>query len=173
MITPMTMQDGLNDFLQNNVASKFLLKTVDRDGNESLRNPQIIRSGWAMPRSIDEDNNSDEVFPYIMPRIEKIEHVKNQRHSIVTMLIIFGVYDPGVYDEENHLFVNDGSGYRDFWNLVEATRQALFSQNTIDNKYRVHDDFYEAEMLNVQEYPYWQGFCKVKLDVLFPVPKLD
>lgn len=172
MITPMSMQDGINDFLQKYVASNGKLKAIDRDGVETYRNPQVIRSGWILPKSIDEDNTTDEEFPYIMTRIDKIEHVKGARESVVTMLILFGVYDPGVYDSEGNL-VDDGSGYRDFWNLVEVTRQAIFVQHTIDNKYRVVEDFFEAEMLSIQEYPYWQGYCKVKWHVVFPTPKLD
>jgi hypothetical protein len=166
------MQDGLNDFLEQQVASLQKLKAVDRNGAESFKTPQVVRSGWILPHSADEDNATEEDFPFIMTRIEKIEHEKGARQSVVTMLIIFGVYDPGVYDENGKL-VDDGSGYRDFWNLLEATRQTIFLQHIIDNKYRVHDDFYEATMLDEQGYPYWQGYCRLKFDVMFVAPKLD
>lgn len=172
MITPMTMQDALNAFLEREVAARHRLKAVDRQGKETLRNPQIIKSGWVLPKSVDGDGKDEEEFPYIMPRISKVENVKGSRESVVTMMIFFGVYDPGVYDGGGKL-VDDGSGYRDFWNLVEATRQALFQQMTIDNRYRAIDDFFEAEMLYEQVYPYWEGYCKTKWHVVFPTPKLD
>jgi hypothetical protein len=69
--------------------------------------------------------------------------------------------------------VDDGSGYRDVWNMIETTRQALFIQRVIDKKFRIVDDFFEAEMLDEQEYPYWEGYCRVKFQVMFPLPKLD
>ena len=170
MITPMDLQDGINDFLDREVASKYMLKTIGRDGSESLRHPQIIRSGWVLPKSVDE-KNSESVFPYITTRIERIENVKSGMETIVTILIIFGVYDPGVYDDDGKL-VDDGSGYRSFWNLIETTRQAIFINHTIDNKYRVVIDFFEAEMLDEQSYPYWEGLCKTKWHVMFPTTKL-
>lgn len=172
MITPMTMQDGINDFLLIEVVPKYSLKAVDRNGTESFKNPQIIRSGWVLPRSVDEDSTEDEIFPYIATRIERIDNIKGSRESVVTLMILFGVYDPGTYDNEGKL-IDDGSGYRDFWNLVETTRIAIFGQHTIDKKYRVVEDFFEASMMNEQEYPYWQGYCKVKFHVVLPVPAIN
>lgn len=168
MITIVTMHDAVCDFLEAEVASKFQLKTADRHGKESFRKPQVIRSGWILPG----ENSQEEVFPFIIPRIDKAENIKGERTSVVTVEIYFGVYGPGTYDEEGNI-VDDGSGYRDFWNLVETTRQALFSTLTIDNRYRLADDFFEASIISDQIYPYWEGYCLTKWYVLFPVPPLD
>ena len=167
MITPLTMHDSVCDFLEKEVAARFNLKAVDRGGTESRKHPQVIRSGWILPKSIDEDSVEAEEFPFIMPRILKVENPHGTRESVVTLIILYGVYDPGTYDEDGVL-INDGSGYRDLWNLIETTRQALWRQLTLDNKYRVVDNFFEAEPYTEQVYPYWEGFCKTKWHVVFP-----
>ena len=172
MITPLTMHDGICDFLEKKIAPRFTLKTSDRQGNDSFGIAQVVRSGWIMPKSIDSESMNTEDFPFIIPRIDKIENVSGKRESIVTLKIICGVYDPGIFDDEGYR-INDGSGYRDVWNIIEAIRQAFFQNMIIDNKYMVVDDFFEAEMLVDQGYPYWEGFCLTKWHVLFPVPKLD
>ena len=172
MITPMAMHDAVCDFLESEVAARFELKAVDRKGSETFRNPQVIRSGRILPKSIDEIIRQDEEFPFIVTRFGKIKNVKDARESTVTLYTLFGVYGPGVYDGEGAL-VDDGSGYRDFWNLVEATRRAFFTHLTIANKFRVHDDYFEAEMIQERIYPYWEGYCKTKWDIAYPLPELD
>jgi len=170
------MHDAICDFLQKEVAQKLKLKarTIKEDGDESFtfKNPQIVRNGWIMPKSIDGDILDADEFPFIIPRIDKVENVNEQRISLVILEVYFGVYDPGVYDKDGKL-VNDGSGYRDLWNLIEATRQAFFEHLTIDNKYRLKEDFFEAEMIPEQIYPYWEGWLKAKFYVGFPMPKPD
>jgi hypothetical protein len=168
----MMMQDAVSAFIEKEIASRFVLKTVDRDGKETTRKPKVIRSGWVLPRSVGKKKQTDEIFPYICPRIEKQENVKNERTSIVTLLILFGAYDPGAYGKDGE-FLDDGSGYRDVWNMIETTRQAFFIQHTIDERYRVMDDFFEAAMLEEQEYPYWEGYCRFKLYEHYPLPKKD
>jgi len=37
----------------------------------------------------------------------------------------------------------------------------------------VEDDFFEAEMVQEQIYPYWEGFCKTRWHVAYPPPALD
>jgi len=171
MITPVTMHDSVCEFLKSEVADRYTLKAEDRNGELTYRNPQVIRSGRILPKSIDADNNIDEEFPFIIPRIWKVENVPNERVSVVTLLVLFGVFDPGVY--EDGALVDDGSGYRDLWNLIESTRQAFFTNQTIDNKYRVIDDHFEAEMIPEDTQPYWEGYCKTKWHVAFPLPNLD
>ena len=172
MITPMTFQDSLCRFLEKEVAPLHTLKSVDRSGVESLNPPRVYRSGWILPQSIDDEAAGCEKFPYILTRIEKIENLTNERVSAVTVLILFGVYDPGVYDPAGN-YIDDGSGYRDFWNLIETTRQRLFEVHTLDRKYMIVDDFFEASMLEQQIYPYWEGFCKTKWYVHFPLPRVE
>ena len=170
------MHDAVCHFLQKEIADKFSLKFRAYDENDdeisTRKNPQVIRSGWIMPKSIDGDAEADEEFPFIIPRIATVENVKNEQASIATVEVYFGVYGPGTYDSEGNL-INDGSGYRDLWNLIESTRQAFFEHLTIANKYRLKEDYFEAEMIPEQIYPYWEGWLKVKFYVGFPMPKPD
>lgn len=172
MITPMTLHAGVCDFLEKEVAAKTKLMCVDPQGNESVKCPCVIRSGWPLPKSIDGDTDGDtgghsdcEVFPYILPRISKIEHGGGE--ATATLDILFGVYGPGAYDSDGNL-VDDGSGYRDLWNLMEATRQALFTQHTIGSKYRILDDYFIAETIPENIQPYWEGYCRTKWHVAMP-----
>jgi len=173
MITPVTMHDTICDFLEKYVALKYpKLKTVDRKGNENFKSPQVVRSGFILPKSIDDDISEEEEFPFIIPRIEKVSNKSNEIHSTVKLSILFGIYAPANYDEKG-IFIDDGGGYRDLWNIIETTRQAFLSTHTIDKKYSVHKDYFESEMIEEQIYPYWQGYCEFKLDVAFPLPELD
>ena len=185
MITPVTMHNAICDFLEKEVASRYTLKATDSNGNEYFRKPNVIRSGWILPRSADAhiavDNYDDgeyannlvaikHEYPFILPRIAKVEHIQEQIESIVTLDVLFGVYGPGQYDEKGTR-INDGNGYRDLWNLIEATRQALFERHTIDNRYRLLLDFFEADTAEEWVYPYWEGRCTTKWHVMFPVPQ--
>ena len=184
MITPVSMHDAICDFLEKEVASRFELRTVDSLGNESFRKPRMVRSGWILPRSVSENSSADgydeddsdspaaveDEFPFIMPRIHRVEHVKGQTESLVTLDVFFGVYGPGLYDDKGKR-INDGAGYRDLWNLIESTRQAFFEQHTISNRYRIVQDFFEADTIDEWIYPYWEGRCTTKWHVMFPMPK--
>lgn len=170
MITTVTLHDAICNFLEKEVAARYTLRTVDINGNKSFKHPQIVRSGWILPKSIDSEGSEDEEFPFILPWIHKVENIRNERESVVALTVQYGVYDPGTYDEAGKL-VNDGSGYRDLWNLIESTRQAFFSQVTINKKYRILEDFFEAEMIPEQIYPYWEGYCRTKWHIAYPLPR--
>ena len=172
MSTTVTFHDAICDFLEKTVASRYKLKTVDVEGNESLKHPQVVRSGWILPKSIDDEESSDEAFPFICPRLRKPENVRNERQSLITLDVRYGVYDPGTYDS-NGRYVDDGSGYRDMWNLIESTRQAFFATMTIDKKYRIVDDFFEADLIDEQIYPYWEGYCRTRWHIVYPRPQLE
>jgi len=191
MITPITLHDALCDFLKKEVADKQQFKSVDRNNNVVFKNPQIVRTGWVMPKSIDtgidfeedffgeedtpnvnEQVSITEEYPYIIPRLGKLETTKGTRESVQTVEIAIGIYNPGTYDDKGQL-VDDGSAHRDFWNLVEMIRQALFSHLVIEKKYRLQDDYFEADSTPEQIYPYWEGYCEVKFDVMYPLPQLD
>ena len=173
MSTTVTFHDAICDFLEKKVASRYNLKTVDINGNESNRPPQIVRSGLLLPKSISSIGNGDGNFPFIMPRFFKAENIRNERQSIVTLDVFYGVYGPGVYDDDTGQLMNDGTGYRDLWNLIESTRQAIFSTMTIDRKYRVMEDFFEAGMIQEDIYPYWEGYCRTRWHIVYPRPPLE
>jgi len=188
------MHDVICDFLEKEVAARNELKSVYSDGTEFWRLPRVIRTGWILPRSADEhkiltntpDIDGDDYdepdyseeaviedeYPFILPRIHKIEHIKDQIESVVTLEVLFGTYGPAIYDKKG-VRIEDGTGYRDLWNLIESTRQAFFQQHTIANRYRIVEDFYEAEMLEEQIIPYWEGRCITKWNVMFPMPQKD
>ena len=172
MITIPLLHDAICDFIEAEVAKRFNLKTVDIYGMESLKNPDVIRSGRLLPQSIDDDGSEEEAYPCIIPRTTRVKGVENARENVAEVLILFGVYDPGTYTDEGKR-INDGSGFRDFWNLVEATRQALFTQHTLNNKFRIHDDYFDAGLIEEQIFPYWEGYCITKWDVAYPIPRLE
>jgi len=171
-ITTVTLHDGICDFLESKVAPRFTLKTIDINGNKSFTSPKVIRSGFLLPESIDGEGSEDEEFPFILPRLRRTENVKNERQAIQTVDVLFGVYDPGTFDDTGKR-VDDGSGYRDLWNLIEATRQAFFATMTIDKRYRVAEDFFEADMFPESVYPYWEGWCRTKWHIVYPRPQLE
>lgn len=187
MITPLMLHNGLCDFLEKEVASTFKLKSIDRAYNEHFTVPKVIRSGFVLPKSIDSGSqeiqvsseeygekgdyseaeyHTGEEFPYFAPRIDKVEHT-SANEAIVTIEILYGVYGPATYSDDGKI-VNDGSGYTDLWNMIETTRQKLFITGTIAERFSILADFYEAEMLEEQLYPYWEGFCKTKWHIVFP-----
>ena len=170
--TIVTLHDGICDFLEKEVAPRFTLKTVDINGKKSLTKPRIIRTGFLLPKSIDSEESEDEEFPFILPRLRRTENVKNERQALQTLDVHFGVYDPGTYDKKGKL-VDDGSGYRDLWNLIEATRQAFFATMTIEKRYRVAEDFFEADMITDEIYPYWEGWCRTRWHIVYPRPQLE
>lgn len=172
MVTPLTLHDSICNFIKKQVADRYTLKAINSYGEEYFKSPKVIKSGWILPKSIDEQNIQEEEFPFIIPRIDKIENVKGTRESIVTLEIFYGIYEPGTYDESG-ILINDASGYRDLWNLIETTRQAFFTNLIIDKKYKLMDDFFEAEMISEQIYPYWEGYCKTKWYVAFPQPSFN
>lgn len=166
-VTIVTLHDAVCDFLEKTVAPRFKLKTANADGDVSIVAPQIIRTGFPMPKSLDSDVSDDEIFPFIMPRIRHVKNIKNERQSTATIDLHFGVYDPGQYDADG-ILIDDGSGYRDLWNLIESTRQSLFETMTIDNKFRIVEDVFDADMYPEQIYPYWEGWLRTEWHILYP-----
>ena len=98
--------------------------------------------------------------------------VDGERYSVANLETHIGVFDPGTYDETGRL-VDDGSGHRDFWNIVETIRREFAAKNPIDKRFMLVEGSFEAEMLEEQIYPYWEGFCKTKWYVAFPQPNPD
>ena len=170
MVTSVSLHDAMCIFLENEVANRYenKLKTVDIEGNESFTKPQVVRSGFLLPKSIGTEGSKEEEFPFILPRLRRMENVRNARERIVTLEVLFGVYDPGVYEDGK--LVEDGSGYRDLWNLIESTCQAFFSHMIVDKKYSIIEDFLEAEMFSEQVFPYWEGYCRTRWHVAYPLP---
>ena len=174
MITTMDLHDSICNFLEKEVASKIQLKSTNSNEEEFFRNPRVVRSGWLLPGSIDEKQDYstpiEDAYPFIMPRIHKVEHIGGQVESVVTMDVFFGVYAKVLFDEDG-IRVNDGSGYRDLWNLIESTGQAFFEQQIIDGKYRIIQDFFEANTIDELMYPQWEGVCTTKWHIMLPMPK--
>ncbi len=162
MLTPLTLNDAITKFIRENTNS-LKLKALDANNEPIFKNPQSV-SGWIMPKAVGSDEHE---FPFVITRIEKVENVKNERYSIVTVRNIFGVYNPGTYDEKGNL-IDDSFGYRDIWNLIEVVRQRLFETRVLENRYRLIGDFFEAELFSEEIYPLWQGYCLTKWEICLP-----
>ena len=166
MLNPITLHTAMCDFLEKEVVPLYMLKTKQ----SHHKPPKIITTGHPMPESINNHKNATELFPFIRPLIAKVENIANERRSVATLYIHFGVYAPVEYDQ-NAIPIDDGSGYRDIWNLIETTRIAVFNKQTLAEQYIVQEDYFIAEV-EENAYPYWEGFCELKFDIAYPLPLL-
>ena len=165
MITATSFEDALCGFLQKEVAEKIILGA----SRNLLRKPQIAK-GYILPKEnhkAEEDYKSE--FPFICTRLVELKNKDaSNLHYIIRVKIIFGVHCEGTLDEKENP-INDGSGYRDIWNLIEKTRLELMSKRTIDNRYRLNMESIKAEIPEEQPYPYWEGWIISDWDLLVPV----
>lgn len=177
MITPLSVQDALDRFLKEEVAHQIILSSYDIESKVTkLKNPQIV-SGWIIPqKSSNPSSNAyreDAEYPYIATRILSIRDVENARDnkfSEVTIKIIFGAYSKGTYKDD--VLIKDSNGYRDVLNMMEKTRQMLFKQRILENKYMISRPF-EAFAPEEQAYPYWECHAITKWAVNLPYSEVD
>lgn len=159
-LTPSGLEDSLVNFIKNEVATKITLKSYDKQVKKTIyKTPQVVK-GYILPKFKSELYDESSEFPYIVVRLMKLSDLDDQH--IITVKILFGVYCIGSYKDDN--FITDGSGYRDIWNLIEKTRQALFKARIIDNRYRLIDKI-EAEFPDDQPYPQWEGWLIINFDI--------
>lgn len=165
-LTPTNLEDSLVDFLKEKVANKIILKSYDMKINEiTYKNPVVFKGGL-LPKTKEErrlGQYDTANSPYIVVRLSEISDIGTQH--IVKVLIIFVVYCEGSHKED--ILIEDGSGYRDIWNLIEKTRQALFTERIIAKRYRLIDKF-EAKVPDEQPLPMWEGFITVNFDIGTP-----
>lgn len=168
MITPAGLEDALVDFLQNNVANKILLKSFDvRNKVQTIKNPQVIK-GYIIPKLSSQNSDDGSEFPYICTRLLELKDDNPKLSQFtVKVKIMFGTYCLGSFKDEE--LIEDGSGYRDIWNMIEKTRQVLFQNKIIDNKYLLLDSPFIAELPEDQPYPYWEGWIICYFNVGMPV----
>ena len=145
---------------------------MPKSADDHILPPDGFDDDEAVFGATSEDAPIEDEYPFLLPRIVKVENVKDQRESVVTLEVYVGVYGPALYDKKGRR-VDDGSGYRDMWNLIEAIRQAFFSNTSVSRHCRIIDDFFEADTIPEPIYPYWEGMCRTKWHTLFPQPQLD
>lgn len=166
MITPMEFEDDFIIFLEKNIAEKFKLKGFDCEKKkEFYKNPKVIK-GFLAPEINGEDFSE---LPYIIFRLLKLETMKDNGKNIhcLKTCILFGCYCTGI-SSENKISLLGGSGYRDLWNIMEFTRQALFD-GTYKPKVRLFEDTFSMEVFQEQNYPIWNGV--ISADFLIGVPE--
>lgn len=167
----MDFEDCFIDFLEKEIAERFKLKGYDGvDKKEIYKKPKVIR-GFLLPKMNSESDVSE--LPYICFRLNGMETKKvNQKniHCLKTV-IIFGCYCMGMRKcDEKHITVDDGSGYRDLWNIMEYTRQALYD-GTYKPKVRLFEDTFSMEMPQEQYFPIWES--GINADFLIDVPEWE
>jgi hypothetical protein len=173
MITPLSVQDALDKFLKEEVAHQIILSSYDIENKTTkLKNPQIV-SGWIIPQKSNNPNKDDTEYPYIATRILSVKDIENagpNKFSEVTIKIMFGAYSKGTYKDD--VLIKDSNGYRDVLNMMEKTRQMLFKQKMLENKYMINRPF-EAFAPEEQAYPYWECHAITKWAVNLPYSEID
>ncbi len=171
MFTPMDFENIFVDFLKKEVAEKFELKGFDKkDKKEIYKNPEVFR-GFLLPKISGDFDVSK--LPYIVFRIERLEtrKVNNKNIHCLKTIIVFGCYCSGVCNRDNkQIIVDDGSGYRDLWNIMEHTRQILFN-GTYVPKVQIFEDNFSMEVSQEQYYPVWEG--QINVDFLINIPEWE
>ena len=165
----MDFEDDFIDFLSKKVATKFKLKGFDSKNNKEIyKNPKVVK-GFLLPKMNDDSDISE--FPYICFRLNRLEtrKVNDKNIHCLNTVILFGCYCSGVRKLNNEpIIINDGSGYRDLWNIMEHTRQALFD-GTYNPKIHLFEDTFKMELPTEQYYPFWEG--QINADFLIDVPE--
>lgn len=133
--------------------AKFL-KEANKEyhlSDEKVKDKKLIAVAGFLKRR---ENAKEMFFPHIVPRLIKGDDTETG--SNVTVRIYFGTYCEDVND-----------GWRELFNLMEHSRQALLKQRTIANRFRlelpIHYEIYED-----QPYPEWFGFMDVKYTIAQP-----
>lgn len=129
-MTPLLLIDTLVETLTG-VVRNYALETGTGAAD---RAPQVV-AGWLPPKTNDDD---DPDFPYVIARLVAGTDTEEQGTVRVRLLV-------GTHSE-------DADGWRDALNVVERIRQALMTQRTIDDRYRLQMPL-EWEMPDDQPYP--------------------
>ena len=169
MIAPMVFVDDFIDFLERKAAGEFKLKGFDGENNKEIyKRPKVVK-GFLLPKI--SDNSQVSELPYICFRIIKLETIKVSGKNIQCLKtgILFGCYCSGIQSKHGkQIIADDGSGYRDLWNIMERTRQALFN-GTYNPKVRLFEDTFSMEVPEEQYYPVWEG--RINADFLIGTPE--
>ncbi len=169
MFTPMDFEDDFIHFLEEKIAAKFKLKGFDKKNKKEVyKNPKVVK-GFLLPK-ISGDFIVGEL-PYICFRIIRLETIKANGKNIhcLKTASIFGCYCSGIQNKGGEkVIVDDGSGYRDLWNIMERTRQFLYN-GTYLPKVCLYEDTFSMEVSDEQCYPVWEG--QINADFLIDIPE--
>lgn len=141
---PIILLDELADFLKE--ANKTFVPSDERIKNNELN----VMPGYLKRR----EKANEKLFPYIVPRLIKGEDADDG--SAVTVRIYFATYCEDVLN-----------AWRELYNLMEHSRQALLKQRTLANKFRLKLPI-SYEMLEDQPYPEWLGWMDVQYEIFQP-----
>lgn len=140
-MTPVILLEELARYLK--LANKDYRLTDEAVKN----NPLTVVPGFLKRR----ENADEQFFPHIVPRL--IRGTDTDDGSTATVRIYFGTYCEDVAD-----------GWRELFNLMEHSRQALLKQRTIADKFRLLLPI-KYEMPEEQPYPEWVGY----MDVIYTI----
>ena len=167
MYTPIDLENDFCKFLKTEIADKVKLKGFDEvTKKEVYKKPQVVK-GFILPKLNGTDENNE--LPYICFRMNKIDVIEVDKKSYhkVDSTILIGCYCSGFNGNES---INDGSGYRDIWNVMETIRQALFN-GTYKPKVLLQEKTFSAEMPEEQFYPIWEG--KINVSFFMNIPEYN
>lgn len=130
------------------------LRKVNKDyrlTDEAVKeNPLLVVPGYLKRR----ENAVETFYPHIVPRLIKGDDTTDG--SVANVRVYFGTYAEDVNE-----------GWRELYNLMEHSRQALLKQRTIVNRFRLKLPVH-WEMVEEQPYPAWVGTMDLSYEIAQP-----
>lgn len=141
---PVLLLDALADFL------RAANKDYRLEDEAAKDNPLLVVPGYLKRR----ENTAQIFYPHIVPRLMKGDDAVDGSTAIVRLY--FGTYSEDAAD-----------GWRELYNLMEHSRQALLKQRTIASRFRLKLPVH-WEMLEDQSYPEWVGTMDLIYEIAQP-----
>lgn len=141
---PVLLLDALADFLRQANQDYRLEDETVQD------NPLLVVPGYLKRR----ETATETFYPHIAARLIKGDDTVDG--STASVRLYFGTYSENVAD-----------GWRELYNLMEHSRQALLKQRTIASRFRLKLPVH-WEMVEDQPYPEWVGTMDLIYEIAQP-----
>lgn len=141
---PVLLLDTLADFLRE-VNRDYRREDAAVNGNPLFVEP------WYFKRS---ETAAETFYPYIAPRLIKGDDTANG--STVSVRLYFGTYSE-----------NAAEGWRELYNLMEHSRQALLKKRVLANRFRLKLPIH-WEVPEDQAHPEWAGVLDLIYEIAQP-----
>lgn len=146
---PIILLDDLSNFLREANKEYHLADEAVKD------NPLLVSPGYLKRR----ESAAESFYPHIVSRLMKGDDTVDA--SVASVRLYFGTYSEDVTN-----------GWRELFNLMEHTRQALLKKRTIAKRFRLELPIH-WEMVEDQPYPAWMGFMDLKYTIAQPQEELE
>lgn len=158
--------EAIQNFLIKNVSAKVKLQAPADDNikNYQLMHPNVF-IGWIPP-----SNQLNDIPQQLMDDVKKSlpgmivgfdDGDDDGNEAGLNIRISFGVYNPGIYKEDNS-FMPNMKGYQDLVNLIFLTRQELSNNPIIEAGKTQANKPFKWGMYADSPIPYWWGWLTFK-----------